>query len=956
MNSMSEELNLTPMDDTEFITDEDEKIRWLLENNKITIKEYNKLMKHNHKSQLNITGLSNISDLNSSNTIFDDAQKVDQSVLFGKDFVNTSNNNSDISMLKIQKDSDEKNISNKDTSDLPSTFSMSNQIEEFKKNIEENRLTMTTPGKKTNEDDLMKTPFKDMNRLSQMSDLSSLPYKYSESFDGLTNRESVMDTEINKEWESIVREATDCKNKKPIAADIVDRESQFNEFVQSKNPKARDTTKKYMRNQKGSRAVIDYDDDNNNFNTHFFIQSFITPDSSEEKKESRKILSYELILVILKLKNIHKNIISDFEQNRWKRYLLNFIDKNPRCEEAHFGLSQIYFSLGVHDKALSHVEKALEIHPKEKHYLMSRALYLFTMFEGMSKSNLMKSYYNASEDAALDVIEIEHNNLVALFILLNLSCKARAQLDDIQPLRPPEDYAIRIKDVSEYLGYIAWAEIYISLNKDEEAEEVLSDLWSAYPKFPHAFLKLWDFMFKKKRYYDSIQPIEELFVKIGDFYTIPEVRIAMVPLLYAKTLFHIGQYVFAFELLQNEFCKRPIYTVFLYFLGKFAVLSDPINFKGTAIGILQECMRSCVTQRKAKIQFYLGLAYKKIDQPLKAFDYFEKSLELYKNKQYCSIECPPDIKDTMNDHIKEFYDLSQLRHVVMSKAIDSKRKKKMRQMESLESSKGGPQTGNPKFQVSKSEIDNLKAAWKACVRADRFNGSLMRGIVATDVECDPREAINVYETMIEKVPENAKAYFDYYRYLKKLPKMNMIDKVTEKMMKAIEDTSVATDEWMEAHILRADALVALNRIDEAIQTLEKLVHIIPPLPIPGLSYFQKLEQKQTIVDEEDEQSPNGAIRFTYDSLQPSGSYCSHGGTEVEKRKKNIQIPEEDEEDEEEKGAIKIKLIPSEDWVNERAKMFKEIGRSKSNLRNSRPFSSSLFLSSAKVGVSLSVYL
>jgi len=122
------------------------------------------------------------------------------------------------------------------------------------------------------------------------------------------------------------------------------------------------------------------------------------------------------------------------------------------------------------------VEKALEIHPKEKHYLMSRALYLFTMFEGMSKSNLMKSYYNASEDAALDVIEIEHNNLVALFILLNLSCKARAQLDDIQPLRPPEDYAIRIKDVSEYLGYIAWAEIYISLDKDEEAEEVLSDL------------------------------------------------------------------------------------------------------------------------------------------------------------------------------------------------------------------------------------------------------------------------------------------------------------------------------------------------------------------------------------------------------------------------------------------------------------------------------------------------
>lgn len=69
-----------------------------------------------------------------------------------------------------------------------------------------------------------------------------------------------------------------------------------------------------------------------------------------------------------------------------------------------------------------------------------------------------------------------------------------------------------------------------------------------------------------------MEPIEELFVKIGDFHTIPEIRITLVPLMYAKSLFKLKQYVFAFELLQNEFCKRPIYTVFLYFLAKFAIL------------------------------------------------------------------------------------------------------------------------------------------------------------------------------------------------------------------------------------------------------------------------------------------------------------------------------------------------------------------------------------------------
>jgi hypothetical protein len=49
---------------------------------------------------------------------------------------------------------------------------------------------------------------------------------------------------------------------------------------------------------------------------------------------------------------------------------------------------------------------------------------------------------------------------------------------------------------------MAWAEIYVSLGKIEQAEEVLIDLSETYPKFPHAFLKLWDFRFRRERYLD----------------------------------------------------------------------------------------------------------------------------------------------------------------------------------------------------------------------------------------------------------------------------------------------------------------------------------------------------------------------------------------------------------------------------------------------------------------------
>jgi tetratricopeptide (TPR) repeat protein len=433
-----------------------------------------------------------------------------------------------------------------------------------------------------------------------------------------------------------------------------------------------------------------------------------------------------------------------------------------------------------------------------------------------------------------------------------------------------------------------------------------------------------------------MEPIEELFVKISDFHTIPEIRITLVPLMYAKSLFQIKQYVFAFELLQNEFCKRPIYTVFLYFLAKFAILCGEKNFKGTAIGILQECLRSCISQRKAKILYYLGVAYKEMNQPLLAFDYFEKSLEYYKNKDYMFADCPADLKNIMSSHIKEFYDLSQLRHIISTKAAECKRQRKK----------------NNNYQVPIGEVENLKAACKACVRADRYNGSLLRGILSSDIQYDEAETIRVYESMIHRVPQNIKAYIAYYKFLKKENLINKIDSITVKMMTAIEDPSVPTDDWMEAHVIRADALVQLGENDEAIHTLEKLIHIIPPLPIPGLSYLAKLERKQ-MKDDIEPENENGDINFTYDNQfthEEQNSFLRAQSMKIMPINKTDVIPEDDE-DEEETGAIKIRVTPSEDIddVKRPHNLGNTEGYKYKSGRNARPFQSSLFLSTQMLG-------
>ena len=73
---------------------------------------------------------------------------------------------------------------------------------------------------------------------------------------------------------------------------------------------------------------------------------------------------------------------------------------------------------------------------------------------------------------------------------------------DVTPVAPPEEYACRIRNLHQYLGYIAWSEVYESTGELDKVEEILSDLMDIYPKHPHAFLKLWDMKYKAGKYLD----------------------------------------------------------------------------------------------------------------------------------------------------------------------------------------------------------------------------------------------------------------------------------------------------------------------------------------------------------------------------------------------------------------------------------------------------------------------
>ena len=124
---------------------------------------------------------------------------------------------------------------------------------------------------------------------------------------------------------------------------------------------------------------------------------------------------------------------------------------------------------------------------------------------------------------------------------------------------------------------MSWAEIYLrDKTKKALGNDVLNDLMSEYPKHPLAFLRKWRKDYDTEQHLDSLEPMEELFLKEEEIYSIPEMKV-IVALLYAKSLVKTNQYVLACELIQNEFYKKTTHAVFLFYYGKYAMQSPLPN-------------------------------------------------------------------------------------------------------------------------------------------------------------------------------------------------------------------------------------------------------------------------------------------------------------------------------------------------------------------------------------------
>ena len=253
----------------------------------------------------------------------------------------------------------------------------------------------------------------------------------------------------------------------------------------------------------------------------------------------------------------------------------------------------------------------------------------------MLNQNKLASDYLVWEWAALVAEKSSPENIIINYLILILSIEKISLIKNNKSInssiiKSPTIYASKIMKLNKYMGYIAWVEVYLrDKTKLKLANEVLFDLMTEYPDNPHAFLRKWRKEYEWESYLDWILPIEELFLKDDEMYCIPEFKI-IIALLYSKSLVKTNQYILAWELIQNEFYKKPTHTSYLYYYGKYACLSPHPNFHWISIGILKECLKSWISQRAIKINYFIGLGFHKTGQILKSIKYFEKSKEWLK--------------------------------------------------------------------------------------------------------------------------------------------------------------------------------------------------------------------------------------------------------------------------------------------------------------------------------------
>jgi hypothetical protein len=129
-------------------------------------------------------------------------------------------------------------------------------------------------------------------------------------------------------------------------------------------------------------------------------------------------------------------------------------------------------------------------------------------------------------DALNKALKLNNKSLATLFMLLKLTAFVEKYESRFLVFykKKARDFALKIQKLDSYLGYLAWAEIYISQrSKRKLGIQVLEDLIRDQSQQPQAYLRLWNIHYINKNKAKVLELAEKLFI-YGSGYSSIEIK------------------------------------------------------------------------------------------------------------------------------------------------------------------------------------------------------------------------------------------------------------------------------------------------------------------------------------------------------------------------------------------------------------------------------------------------
>ena len=390
------------------------------------------------------------------------------------------------------------------------------------------------------------------------------------------------------------------------------------------------------------------------------------------------------------------------------------------------------------------------------------------------------------------------NSLEALWILLMISLgNTLKESVDIEPSR---FYATKIKDLDEFYGFIAWSMIYIE-EKEENASLLLIELMTRYSRRPEPYYLGWVYFRDVKDYEKCLEIASEAFLKItyDDF----EGFYIIFCLKLAKSYYMTGKFTNSIELLYKKYLEHPEYPVFLFYLGKFCVITEDFAFTGIAKGTLRELLRVSEYSRRGKAFYYLIKAYLFTRQLPEVYKYAVKAMKTVDHSKKIKFK-----------EIREIYmGLQGLMHNVSEIQLNIKSNKRI--SESLNKCQIIAEMHKPSSDLLTAELYYLQGDKARAVNTLRAMISSSRLEIAAYfklLEFDPANADNIYMSLLGRVQSN----------------------------------QMPIQSWVKVNLSYAKFLFERRLYNKCFLTLRVFARFMPPLPGINLPYCNQLKAQKDL--------------------------------------------------------------------------------------------------------------